>query len=135
MAVDVNPEAVRCARINALLNHLEDRIDVRLGDLFAPVGDQRFDLILFNPPFFRGQPRTRLDLAWRSPDVLERFAAQLGGHLTGSGRAVLILSTAGEWKAALDALKQNGFAARPFSRQDLISEVFTAYLVEAQVGH
>ena len=27
VAVDVNPEAVRCARINVLLHHIEDRVD------------------------------------------------------------------------------------------------------------
>ena len=36
-AIDINPEAIRCARINALLNHVDARIDLRLGDLFAPV--------------------------------------------------------------------------------------------------
>src|SRR5512135_3303161 len=34
VATDINPEAVRCARLNVSVNHLEDRIDVRLGDLF-----------------------------------------------------------------------------------------------------
>src|SRR5687767_14069106 len=37
VAVDVNPDAVRCARINALLNRVEHLVDVREGDLFAPV--------------------------------------------------------------------------------------------------
>ena len=32
-AVDLNPEAVRCARINVLLNRLEDRVEVRQGDV------------------------------------------------------------------------------------------------------
>src|SRR5262249_54957822 len=50
VGVDVNPEAVRCARINTLLNRLEDRIEIREGDLFAPVQGERFDLVLFNPP-------------------------------------------------------------------------------------
>src|SRR5688572_18246060 len=49
VAVDINPEAVRCARINALLNHVDERIDVRLGDLFEPVRGEEFDLVLFNP--------------------------------------------------------------------------------------
>jgi len=30
VAVDINPEAVRCARINVLLNHLEARIEICL---------------------------------------------------------------------------------------------------------
>ena len=65
VGVDLNPEAVRCARVNALLNGLEDRIEVRAGDLFGPVLGERFDLVLFNPPFFRGRPAGLFDLAWR----------------------------------------------------------------------
>src|SRR5262245_44005247 len=49
VAVDLNRAAVRCTRVNALLNHVEDRIDAREGDLFAPTPAERFDLILFNP--------------------------------------------------------------------------------------
>src|SRR5205823_1604642 len=82
VGVDLNPEAVRCARINALMNRLEDRLEAREGDLFAPVAGERFDLILFNPPFFRGEPRDALDMAWRSVDVLERFAEGLPSALT-----------------------------------------------------
>jgi methylase of polypeptide subunit release factors len=46
VAVDINPAAVRCAGINARLNHLEHRIEVRHGDLFAPVTGEHFDLIV-----------------------------------------------------------------------------------------
>ena len=69
VAVDINPAAVRCAKVNALLNHVEHKIDVRYGDLFAPVAGERFDVILFNPPFLRGAPRDDRDRAWRSTDV------------------------------------------------------------------
>ena len=31
-------------------------------------------LVLFNPPYYRGVPRSALDHAWRSPDVIERFS-------------------------------------------------------------
>src|SRR6185312_16852143 len=74
VAVDINAEAVRCAGINARMNHLEHKIDVRHGDLFAPVAGERFDLVLFNPPFLLGTPRDDRDRAWRSNDVPERFA-------------------------------------------------------------
>jgi HemK-related putative methylase len=94
-AVDVNPHAVRCARINALLNGLDERIEVRQGDLFAPVAGERFDLVLFNPPFFHGAPRSDLDAAWRSEDVIERFAAGLPAALAAAGRALVLLSSAG----------------------------------------
>ncbi|MDL1950213.1 methyltransferase [Acidobacteria bacterium ACD] len=57
IASDVSPEAVRNARLNLLLNRLERRVEVREGDLFAPVEGERFDLVAFNPPFFRGKTK------------------------------------------------------------------------------
>ena len=96
VAVDINAAAVRCAGINAVLNHLEEKIEVRHGDLFAPVSEERFDLILFNPPFLRGAARNDRDRAWRSSDVAERFAAGLGAHLKSGGSALVLLSTFGD---------------------------------------
>jgi release factor glutamine methyltransferase len=93
VAVDISPEAVRCARINVLLNRLEDRIEVRCGDLFEPVQGERFDLVLFNPPFYAGIPRSMWEYAWRSEDVLARFARDLPTVLSPSGRALLIVSS------------------------------------------
>jgi HemK-related putative methylase len=131
-AVDLNPEAVRCARINALLNRLEDRIDVRQGDLFGPVQGERFDLILFNPPFFRGEPKGLFDLAWRATDVLERFAAGLSGALTDQGRALLLLSTDGDAAGMLQALEANGLRYEPAVRRDYGNEVMTIYEVRRE---
>ena len=96
VAVDVNPAAVRCATINALLNGVEARLEVRHGDLFAPVRGERFDLIVFNPPFVRGAPRDDRDRAWRSLDVPERFAAGLPQHLRPGGCALVLLSSFGD---------------------------------------
>lgn len=129
IAVDLNPEAVRCARLNALLHRLEDRIEVREGDLFAPVAGATFDLILFNPPFFRGTPKSRFDLSWRGTDVLERFAAGLPAALAPGGVALLLLSTDGDGPALLDALRRGGFAIEPAARRDFGNEVVTVYAV------
>jgi release factor glutamine methyltransferase len=130
VAVDLNPEAVRCARLNALLHRLEDQIEAREGDLFAPVAGERFDLILFNPPFFRGVPKNnRFDLAWRGTDVLERFAAGLPAALAPDGVLLLLLSTDGDGPALLDALGHAGFEIEPAVRRDFGNEVVTVYAV------
>jgi len=129
VAVDVNPEAVRCARINALLHHLEERIDVRQGDLFSPVAGEHFDLVLFNPPFFRGEPAGDLDRAWRGTDVLERFAAGLPAALAPGGTALLCLSTDGEGDALLAALRDGGFGIETALQQDFANEIVTVHAV------
>src|SRR6478735_595907 len=45
VAVDLNPTAVRCAKLNVLNNNLGARVEVYQGDMFAPVEGQRFGLI------------------------------------------------------------------------------------------
>jgi release factor glutamine methyltransferase len=107
VAVDITLEAVRCARINALLHGLEDWIDVRRGDLFAPVAGERFDLVLFNPPFYAGQPLDSWEYAWRSTDVVKRFALGLRDVLAPDGYALVIIST--DAVGAADTLQRHGW--------------------------
>jgi HemK-related putative methylase len=129
VAVDINPAAVRCTRINALLNDV--LVDVRQGDLFAPVEHERFDVVLFNPPYYRGVPASALDHAWRSPDLVERFAADLAAHLTEAGRALLVLSSDGERAAFLAALERAGFRSTIVAERDLINETLSVYSITA----
>ena len=125
VAIDINPAAVRCTRINALLNNVN--LDIRAGDLFGPVPDDRFDVVLFNPPYYRGTPGDDLDHAWRSPDLVERFAAELGNHLRPGGHALLVLSSDGDGIAYLRALELAGFTYSEVARRDFINEVMTVY--------
>jgi release factor glutamine methyltransferase len=127
VAVDINPSAVRCTQINALLNKVH--VEVREGDLFDPVGTERFDVVLFNPPYYRGVPRDALDRAWRSPDLIERFAAALGDHLSVDGHALLVLSSDGERDGFLQSLDDHGFSSDPVAQRDLFNEVLIVYRV------
>ena len=120
VASDISPYAVRCARMNVLLHCLEDRVDVREGDLFEPVAGECFDLVLFNPPYFRGCAREPWELAWRSEDALQRFAAGLQAVLTPGGRAILILSTVAE--GALETLASSGHTVRVLAELPLLTE-------------
>ncbi|MBI4786847.1 MAG: methyltransferase [Chloroflexi bacterium] len=125
VASDINPEAARCARINALAHHLEHKIETRIGDLFAPVGEERFDVILFNPPFYRARPRDLADAAWRSPDAFERFLRELPLHLNDTGRALVVLSSDGDIAQELAAAKR--LSVRAIRQSDLINEILTVY--------
>jgi len=130
VAVDINRAAVRCAGINAALNHLEHRVEVRHGDLFGPVSGERFDLVLFNPPFLKGAPRDERDAAWRSNDVAMRFAAGLGAHLAPGGAALLLLSSFGNaCESFIDELRSRGFSISVFARRRYVNETVTVFRV------
>jgi len=49
-ATDVNPRALELARLSWALSGITG-VDARLGSLFDPVEDDRFDLVVSNPPF------------------------------------------------------------------------------------
>lgn len=129
VATDINPEAARCAQMNALAQHLDHKIQVRTGDLFEPVRGEQFDVVLFNPPFYRGRPRDMADQAWRSPNVFDRFLHELPAYLGPGGLALVALSTDGDIARAL--LWANHLTARPVRRLDLINEILTVYEIRA----
>jgi release factor glutamine methyltransferase len=133
VAVDINVAAVRCALINSLLNSVDQKIEVRHGDLFEPVHGERFDLILFNPPFVRGAPKDSRDGAWRSSDVAERFAAGLRAHLKPGGAALVLLSTFGDGRFFLKEFHNQGFKIDVFAERSFVNERLTLFrLVPAQ---
>jgi release factor glutamine methyltransferase len=129
VAVDINPAAVRCAGINALINGVQDDIDVRHGDLFGPVHGEKFDLILFNPPFLRGTPTDDRDRAWRSSDVAERFAEGLRQHLRPRGSALVLLSTFGDGGHFLRAFCEQGLGVSVLAERRFVNERLTVFKV------
>jgi methylase of polypeptide subunit release factors len=51
VGIDIDPEAAALVAQNAATNGVADRIEVRIGDLFAPVkADERFDVIIGELP-------------------------------------------------------------------------------------
>ncbi len=93
-AVDVNYEAAICAKAAAGLNDL--RLKVIRSDLFQNVHGC-FDLIVFNPPYLRGEGTDVSDLAWAGgrtgTETLGRFLEQAPEHLNLGGRIVVIVSS------------------------------------------
>jgi methylase of polypeptide subunit release factors len=88
VATDINPAALRYTTFNAQLNNIEN-VECRLGDLFEPVANEQFDLILSNPPFVIGPENefvyrdNRLDLDEFSHQIVRAAPARLkdGGYL------------------------------------------------------
>jgi HemK-related putative methylase len=129
LAVDINPAAVRCTRINALIHSLEHRIEVRESDLFDAVGAERFDRILFNPPFIRANPRDARDHAWRGMDVMERFASALARHLNPGGYALVLLSTFGDAPSFLSRFDA-AWSVEHWARRDFVNETLAIFKIQ-----
>jgi hypothetical protein len=74
IGTDINERALDFAVLNAALNNTTN-FEVRNGDRFEPVRDQRFDLIISNPPFFL--TRSSKMLFTDNPFTLDSFVESL----------------------------------------------------------
>jgi HemK-related putative methylase len=126
-ATDISPIAVQCAKVNVIVNNLEDRVRVLEGDLFQPIEKQRFDLIIFNPPYYEGKPTYWAEYAWRGENVLHRFAENLSAHLTPTGKALLSVSTETDLATITKELQENGFETREIRKRRIPGETIYVY--------
>jgi release factor glutamine methyltransferase len=125
VATDIVPAAVDCARENAVLNGVGDRVDVRLGDCFAPVSGLRFDVICTSPPQMPTPPGRDRDDPVAAADnggvdgwePLERVIAGAPAHLEPGGRLVFTLFAFLGLKGALGRLHAAGLEPSVLARE------------------
>lgn len=129
VAVDVNPYAVQCARINAKLNSVTAKMDIRRGSLFEPLKeDERFDVIIFNPPYLPSKAvrqKTWIERAWSGGptgrSLIDRFISEAPNHLKKDGRILLVQSSLSGIGETVRKLEEAGF------RVDVIAERKVAF--------
>ncbi|WP_269855193.1 DUF7059 domain-containing protein [Streptomyces sp. RPT161] len=90
-ATDVNPRALQFARLTLALSGVREA-DLRQGSLFEPVGDERFDLIVSNPPFVisPGERFVYRDGGMAGDDLCRTLVHQAADHLTEGGYCQLL---------------------------------------------
>ncbi len=60
VACDLSKDALEVAAENVATHAVGDRVELRHGDMLAPLGDERFDLIVSNPPYIGAAEAQRL---------------------------------------------------------------------------
>jgi ribosomal protein L3 glutamine methyltransferase len=109
-AVDLSKDALDVAARNVADYGLRERVTLYQGDLFEPLGDARYDLIITNPPYVdaqgmadlprecRFEPKLAFDGGADGLDIVRRILREARRHLTeqggllceiGRGRALL----------------------------------------------
>lgn len=100
-AVDISPAALEVAHINVAEYALEDRIALFEGDLFSPLPERRYDVIIANPPYvnsasmdalpaeYRHEPELALAGGEDGMDIVRRIVRQARNWLTDDGLLVV----------------------------------------------
>ncbi len=125
VATDVVPACCDCARLNGVLNGVTDRLDVRAGDLYAPIAGETFDLVVSNPP----QMPTPAEHGWEDDQsradnggvdgwaLLGRIIDEAAAHLKPGGRLVFTLFGFLGPRRALDRLRRAGLHPEVLARE------------------
>ena len=117
-ATDINYNALELAEKNFKLNNI-NTIKLEFGDLFEPVKDKKFDVILFNTPYLPTDSEDIIndDLNYAfdggldGRKVIDRFINEVSNHLNDKGIVQIIQSSLSDNNRTLDMFDRNGFVA------------------------
>jgi release factor glutamine methyltransferase len=115
---DINFDACELARKNFEENNIEN-IEILFGNLFEPVKNRKFDVILFNTPYLPTEEGEVLedtinyafDGGLNGRKVIDMFLNEVGNHLNEGGTVQLIQSSLSGNDETLTRLDELGFIA------------------------
>ncbi len=96
-AVDISQDALEVAQINVQQHQLNYRVHLFHGDLFEPIKDTKYDVIIANPPYvpqpdiqdfpdeYKHEPELALAAGKDGMDYLDKILAQFQDHLQPHG--------------------------------------------------
>ena len=113
---DINFDACELARKNFEENSIEN-IEILFGNLFEPVKNRKFDVILFNTPYLPTEDGEVLedtinyafDGGLNGRKVIDVFLNEVPNHLNEGGIVQLIQSSLSDNEKTLDVLDELGF--------------------------
>ena len=117
-ATDINYNALELAEKNFKLNNI-GTIKLEFGDLFEPVKDKKFDVILFNTPYLptdsddiiNDDLNYAFDGGLDGRKVIDRFINDVSNHLNDKGIVQIIQSSLSDNDRTLHMFDRNGFIA------------------------
>jgi release factor glutamine methyltransferase len=137
VATDINSHAVNCAKRNAKINNVSNKIEFIIGDLFQPIREgKEFSLITFNAPYLpvdSGEIKDWIDYAWTGGpsgrELIDCFIDNASLHLKDGGKILLVQSTLSDVDKTMKRLREKGFNASIVAEHKVMFE--TIYLIMA----
>lgn len=128
-ATDITTEAIKCAQKNAKINNV--KIEFLKGNLFDPVKNRKFDIIIFNPPYLPEEEydyllpptyKKALIGGKEGNETIIQFINQLPNHMHNHSKAYIVTSTLSKPKQILKHIKNNKLKAKTITKQKYFFE-------------
>ncbi|MBL1320189.1 MAG: 50S ribosomal protein L3 N(5)-glutamine methyltransferase [Methylophaga sp.] len=125
-AVDISRDALDVANINIAKHSLDDRVKTIQSDLWQALDDQKYDLIVSNPPYvgaeematlpaeYNHEPESALEAADNGLALVEQIVLRAADHLTNSG--LLFVEVGNSDYAAMERWPETDFLWLDFER-------------------
>ncbi len=138
-ATDINFDAIQLAESNFKANNI-DNVELLFGNLFEPVKDRKFDVILFNTPYLPTEEgeviEDNLNYAFdgglNGRKVIDLFLNEVKNHLNDGGIVQLIQSSLSDNDETLNKLDELGFIAEIAKKEHYFFEdivLINGYLI------
>lgn len=130
IASDISSIAIKTARINCFLNNV--KIILRECDLFTCYeADERFDLIIFNPPFFPLEPHNEVSAMYAAGEKYRKiieFLIDSRRRVNRDGIILITLSSIINERHILDIAKELGYIInKVMERKGMPMETLSLY--------
>ncbi len=128
IAVDISEKAVINTIINAYLHNV--KVNVKLGNLFAPVFGERFDVILANLPYLPKISEIHDDAIFagqKGNEIIIRSLYFLPFHLKRGGRALYVFSSESRPREILNTARKIGLIPILRDVLELYDEILLCY--------
>jgi release factor glutamine methyltransferase len=108
-----------------------DKVDIRQSDLFNMfVVDEKFDFIVFNPPYLPIDTRIRsgkwIEKAWcgglNGRKIIDRFLNSVERYVTENGRILMVQSSLSNYEVSLERFRELGFRVEVLVAKELFFE-------------
>ncbi len=137
IAADINPVAVRCITENALQNNFSGKITAIESDLFESLRNTypaKYDIIFFNPPYYKGNPNNNFERAFKGGpnlEVIDRFLEDSKNFLVHSGRLCLLVSSDMDLDDLYNRIRSAGYDYMILQTNKKTFETF--YIIDAVI--
>ena len=125
-AVDISSQAIKIAQKNIETYDLSNRVTLLEGDVFEPVQNKKYDLIICNPPYvdafemenlppeFQHEPRLALEAGNDGLDIVRKILQQAHNYLNDKG--LLIVEVGASQPTLLETYPDVDFIFPDFKR-------------------